>query len=141
MVDVQVGRPSLHPLGQSVRCQSPKKEKAEKKSEAGTRSVREFYKPVRFLNEDIFMLEVEKERRLEMVAKLKLQFRARRLQIMLVDWSREVVDNLVKEVCNEGRKRVTWRVESILTGLVELSTANDDKTQEFPELQMAKMCV
>jgi hypothetical protein len=50
-----------------------------------------------------------------MVARLKLQFRARRVQAILVDWSREVVDNLVKEVCGEGRKRVTWRVESILT--------------------------
>ena len=100
MVDVQAGRPILNPIGQSVRGQP--KVVTEKKTKAGTRSVKEFYKPVRVLQEDNFMLEVEKERRLEMVARLKLQFRARRMHIMLVDWTREVVDNLVKEVCTEG---------------------------------------
>ena len=84
------------------------------------------------------MLEVEKEMRLEMVARLKLQFRARRLRVRLEDWSREVVEDLVKEVCCEGREKVTQRVGSILTGLVELITTDYKKIQELPESQIAE---
>ena len=54
------GRPILNPIGQSVRGQP--KVVTEKKTKAGTRSVKEFYKPVRVLQEDNFMLEVEKAR-------------------------------------------------------------------------------
>ena len=77
-----------------------------------------------------------------MVARLKLQLRARRMHIMLVDWTREVVDDLVKEVCNEGGKRVNCRAKYILTEMVESITADNDNTQELPQLQMTEnVCV
>jgi hypothetical protein len=140
MVDVQAGRPILNPIGQGVGGQP--KVVTEKKNKSGTRSVKEFFKPVRVLQEDNIMLEVEKERRLEMAARLKLQFRARRMHTMLVDWTREVVDHLVKEVCTEGGKRVDCRVKSILTEMVESIPADHDDTQELPQLQMTEnVCV
>ena len=55
---VQAGRPILNPIGQSVRCQP--KGGTENKTKAGTRSVKEFYKPVRVLQEDNSVLGVEK---------------------------------------------------------------------------------